>query len=236
MQPAVALRRAGSGCRAPCARIGPARCAWIGPARCALVAGWTRGHGVPPYDWANVPSRTPSRSDFLPIRNLQLPRPGVGHPADRPGTAGCWCTGGWMSLPATSSWWTRSHRTTTSLHPTGAATDKASPAPMAPPRSTAFGLPTTWPTWTFCWTTTLPTSQSTWWAAAWAVTWPCCTPGCDPERIRRLINLEGFGMPATVPAMAPGRYARWMDELNAHARASGPAHLRQRRQRGTAAS
>jgi pimeloyl-ACP methyl ester carboxylesterase len=37
--------------------------------------------------------------------------------------------------------------------------------------------------------------------------------GVRPERIRRLINLEGFGMPATVPAQAPGRYAKWMDEL-----------------------
>ena len=39
--------------------------------------------------------------------------------------------------------------------------------------------------------------------------------GVRPERIRRLINLEGFGMPATVPTQAPGRYARWMDELQA---------------------
>ena len=37
--------------------------------------------------------------------------------------------------------------------------------------------------------------------------------GARPERIRRLVNLEGFGMPATRPAQAPGRYARWMDEL-----------------------
>jgi len=37
--------------------------------------------------------------------------------------------------------------------------------------------------------------------------------GVRPERIRRLINLEGFGMPRTVPAQAPGRYARWMDEI-----------------------
>ncbi len=37
--------------------------------------------------------------------------------------------------------------------------------------------------------------------------------GARPERIRRLINLEGFGMPATTPDKAPGRYARWMDEL-----------------------
>jgi pimeloyl-ACP methyl ester carboxylesterase len=37
--------------------------------------------------------------------------------------------------------------------------------------------------------------------------------GVRPERIRRLVNLEGFGMPATQPAQAPGRYAKWMDEL-----------------------
>ncbi len=39
--------------------------------------------------------------------------------------------------------------------------------------------------------------------------------GVRPARIRRLINLEGFGMPATVPTQAPGRYAKWMDELKA---------------------
>lgn len=37
--------------------------------------------------------------------------------------------------------------------------------------------------------------------------------GSRPGRIRRLVNLEGFGMPATQPAQAPGRYAKWMDEL-----------------------
>ena len=37
--------------------------------------------------------------------------------------------------------------------------------------------------------------------------------GIRPERIRRLVNLEGFGMPATQPVQAPQRYARWMDEL-----------------------
>ena len=37
--------------------------------------------------------------------------------------------------------------------------------------------------------------------------------GVRPERIRRLVNLEGFGMPATAPAQATGRYAKWMDEL-----------------------
>jgi len=37
--------------------------------------------------------------------------------------------------------------------------------------------------------------------------------GVRPERVRRLVNLEGFGLPATVPAQAPGRYARWLDEI-----------------------
>jgi pimeloyl-ACP methyl ester carboxylesterase len=39
--------------------------------------------------------------------------------------------------------------------------------------------------------------------------------GARPHRVRRLVNLEGFGMPATRPSQAPGRYAKWMDELKA---------------------
>jgi pimeloyl-ACP methyl ester carboxylesterase len=39
--------------------------------------------------------------------------------------------------------------------------------------------------------------------------------GSRPERIRKLVNLEGFGMAATRPIMAPKRYAKWMDELKA---------------------
>lgn len=42
--------------------------------------------------------------------------------------------------------------------------------------------------------------------------------GARPERVRRLVNLEGFGMPATRAAQAPGRYAKWMDELKAYHR------------------
>ncbi|WOP16843.1 alpha/beta hydrolase [Ottowia sp. SB7-C50] len=37
--------------------------------------------------------------------------------------------------------------------------------------------------------------------------------GARPERIRRLVNLEGFGMPATRPAQAPARAAKWLDEI-----------------------
>ena len=29
----------------------------------------------------------------------------------------------------------------------------------------------------------------------------------------KYVNLEGFGLPATRPEQAPGRYARWLDEL-----------------------
>lgn len=39
--------------------------------------------------------------------------------------------------------------------------------------------------------------------------------GARPERIRRLVNLEGFGMPPTRPEDAPRRYARWLDQLRA---------------------
>ena len=37
--------------------------------------------------------------------------------------------------------------------------------------------------------------------------------GVRPQRITRFVNLEGFGMPSTQPEQAPGRYAKWLDEL-----------------------
>ncbi len=37
--------------------------------------------------------------------------------------------------------------------------------------------------------------------------------GVRPGRIRRLVNLEGFGLPATQPHQAPKRLAQWLDEL-----------------------
>jgi pimeloyl-ACP methyl ester carboxylesterase len=37
--------------------------------------------------------------------------------------------------------------------------------------------------------------------------------GVRPARIKKLINLEGFGLPVTRPEQAPGRYAKWLDEL-----------------------
>jgi len=44
--------------------------------------------------------------------------------------------------------------------------------------------------------------------------------GLRPERIRRLVNLEGFGMPVTKPSQSPKRYLQWLDELKQ------PAELR----------
>ena len=37
--------------------------------------------------------------------------------------------------------------------------------------------------------------------------------GVRPLRLRRLVNLEGFGMPRTQPGQAPQRLAQWLDEL-----------------------
>ncbi|RZJ09296.1 MAG: alpha/beta hydrolase [Haliea sp.] len=37
--------------------------------------------------------------------------------------------------------------------------------------------------------------------------------GVRPDRVRRLVNLEGFGLPASQPDNAAPAYARWMDEL-----------------------
>jgi pimeloyl-ACP methyl ester carboxylesterase len=37
--------------------------------------------------------------------------------------------------------------------------------------------------------------------------------GVRPERVRRLVNLEGTGLPASKPSKAPERYRQWLGEL-----------------------
>lgn len=37
--------------------------------------------------------------------------------------------------------------------------------------------------------------------------------GIRPERVSKLVDLEGFGLPATHPKQAPGRFRKWLDEL-----------------------
>ena len=41
----------------------------------------------------------------------------------------------------------------------------------------------------------------------------CLYAGVRPARIARLINLEGFGLPATRAELVPARYAAWLDQL-----------------------
>ncbi|WKB54332.1 alpha/beta fold hydrolase [Eleftheria terrae] len=58
--------------------------------------------------------------------------------------------------------------------------------------------------------------------------------GIRPQRVRRLINLEGFGLPDTTADDAPRRYARWLDELKSPAELRGydsPAAVAERLRR-----
>jgi len=41
----------------------------------------------------------------------------------------------------------------------------------------------------------------------------CLYAGVRPERVKKLINLEGFGLPTAKPEEAPGRFAKWLKEL-----------------------
>ena len=49
--------------------------------------------------------------------------------------------------------------------------------------------------------------------------------GVRPQRIGKLVNLEGFGLPDTRPAQYPGRVAAWLDELRAPPTMRGYASL-----------
>jgi pimeloyl-ACP methyl ester carboxylesterase len=37
--------------------------------------------------------------------------------------------------------------------------------------------------------------------------------GIRPEKVARLVNLEGYGLPQTRPSQAPQRYLQWLDEV-----------------------
>jgi pimeloyl-ACP methyl ester carboxylesterase len=41
----------------------------------------------------------------------------------------------------------------------------------------------------------------------------CLYSGVRPERVAKLVNLEGFGLRGKDPSQAPGRYAEWLDDL-----------------------
>ncbi|HEX3845834.1 MAG TPA: alpha/beta fold hydrolase, partial [Steroidobacteraceae bacterium] len=41
----------------------------------------------------------------------------------------------------------------------------------------------------------------------------CMYAGIRPERVRCVVNLEGFGLPRTTPDEAPARFRTWLDQL-----------------------
>jgi pimeloyl-ACP methyl ester carboxylesterase len=42
----------------------------------------------------------------------------------------------------------------------------------------------------------------------------CTYAGVRPQRVAKVVSLEGFGLARTTPDAAPARYRRWLDELN----------------------
>jgi pimeloyl-ACP methyl ester carboxylesterase len=44
----------------------------------------------------------------------------------------------------------------------------------------------------------------------------CTYAGIRPERVRCVVNLEGFGLARTSPAQAPARLRKWLDQLKSH--------------------
>jgi pimeloyl-ACP methyl ester carboxylesterase len=55
--------------------------------------------------------------------------------------------------------------------------------------------------------------------------------GVRPQRIKRLVNLEGIGLPTAKPEQAPGRFTQWLDEMKNRPCCAATT----RRSRGTAA-
>ena len=98
------------------------------------------------------------------------------------------------------------------LRPTGVASGKPDPAPLAVnPTITRFRI--TWPILIFLLDHFAPNEAVDLVGHSMGGNVAMLYAGVRPTRIRRLINLEGFGMPATQPSQAPARYAKWMDEL-----------------------
>jgi pimeloyl-ACP methyl ester carboxylesterase len=53
----------------------------------------------------------------------------------------------------------------------------------------------------------------------------CSYAGVRPERVRCVINLEGFGLPRTSPSQAPARMRKWLDQLKPEPRRKEYASL-----------
>ena len=59
-------------------------------------------------------------------------------------------------------------------------------------------------------------------ATAWAATSPISYAGLRPERVRCVVNLEGFGLPRTSPQEAPKRMRKWLDQIKSPTADEGP--------------
>ena len=139
-----------------------------------------------------------SRSEFVPIRNLQYHVRVWGEPA--PDKTPLVMVHGWMDVAASYQFMVDA-----------LAPDHYIIAPdwrgfgltASRPRSTTSGFPTTWPTWTFCSTTTRPTRPSTWSATAWAATWRCCMPACAPSASAAWSIWKALACPPPRPRRPP---------------------------------
>ena len=121
----------------------------------------------------------------------RLGRPGARprRPADR---SSC-CTAGWTSPHRSSSSSTRfaeeRHVIALDWRGFGAERHAGRPTPTSFPTTSATSRSSS----TRC--SAASARRSTCSATAWAATWPCSTPASGRSSVRRLVNLEGFGMP-----------------------------------------
>ena len=154
-----------------------------------------------------------SRSEFVPIRNLNYHVRLWGEPQTRRAAAGAGARLDGRGRVATSSWWMPSRRLCAGPPHHRARLARLRPDRRCRGRPTTTGFPTTWPTSTSCSTITRPDQPVDLVGHSMGGNVVMLYAGVRPARIRRLVNLEGFGMPATQAVQAPGRYAKWMDEL-----------------------
>ena len=116
---------------------------------------------------------------------------------------------GWMDVGASFQF------VVDALRRASAAIARARLARLRPQRAaaapTATGSPTTWATWTRCSTRCRPAQPVDLLGHSMGGNVVMIYAGVRPERVRRLINLEGFGMPrdrARAGAQAPAAVAR----------------------------
>ena len=80
---------------------------------------------------------------------------------------------------------------------------------------TATGFPTIWPTWMHVARSVSPIAPVDLVGHSMGGNVAMLYAGVRPQRVRRLVSLEGFGMTRTTPDQAPARYREWLDEVQA---------------------